>query len=201
MPRGRLPGGIRPGLRCNVDRWRGTIGGHKRRTGSNRRLVDKLRKIGLWIWYNKERMVLAIMFIALCYQVYKVWNPEPPQAGKIFGPPDPDPEGKVDIPQPLPPLSQNPDAEINDLLRNPFSRVGGTAGPTERAETTIRLLRIIEWRDGTLRAELQDQRERDYFAEGESFGTYEVLSIDRDAGTVEVYSAESNKRIVLNLER
>lgn len=163
--------------------------------------MDKLRKIGLWIWYNKERMVLAVMFIALCYQVYKVWNPEPIENTTFPPPPDPDPEGKVDIPQPPPPLPPNPWSEPTNLLRNPFTRVGGASGGTTQGEEDIKLLRIIPWRDGTLRAELQSSRERgDYFAEGESFDTYEVLSIDEAAGTVEVWSAKSNKRLTLSIE-
>ena len=163
--------------------------------------MDKLRKIGLWIWYNKERMVLAIMFIALCYQLYKVWNPEPPEKTKVFVPASMETEGKVEIPQPPSPPRRNSPASITSLLGNPFTRMTGAARENAGGEESIKLLRIIKWSDGTLRAELQDSRERDYFKEGESFGTYEVLSINQEAGEVEVYSAESNKRLKLSVNK
>lgn len=141
------------------------------------------------------------MFIALCYQVYKVWNPEPPEVPKIHRPPATEVGDAVVIPQPPPPLGTRPRAETSSLLRNPFTRIGGGTGDSSRDDQEIRLLRIIKWSDGSLRAELQDARERDYFAEGESFGTWEVISIDQEAGSVEVYSAESNKRLTLTLGR
>ena len=37
--------------------------------------MDKLRKIGLWFWYNKERMVLLVMLVVLAYRVYGVLYP------------------------------------------------------------------------------------------------------------------------------
>ena len=37
--------------------------------------MDKLRKIGSWFWYNKERMVLAVMVIVLAYRVYGIVYP------------------------------------------------------------------------------------------------------------------------------
>lgn len=38
--------------------------------------MDKLRKIGEWMWQNKERLVLAVLIAFFCYRLYGVVYPE-----------------------------------------------------------------------------------------------------------------------------
>ena len=40
--------------------------------------MDKLQKAGVWLWYNKERMVLIAMLVTLGYRGYQVFSPPPP---------------------------------------------------------------------------------------------------------------------------
>lgn len=37
--------------------------------------MDKLRKIAERLWYNKERIVLAVMVVVLCWHVYRIVSP------------------------------------------------------------------------------------------------------------------------------
>jgi hypothetical protein len=143
-------------------------------------------------------MVLVIMLIALCYQIYKVWNPEPPPPPPNHPPASTDVADKVDIPQPPPPKPLNTPEDITSILKNPFTRMTGTAEVTT-TEENIELLKIIVWSDGSLRAQLRTSQDTGYYKEGEAFSTFEVLSIDQEAGTVEVYSAESNRRLTLSV--
>jgi hypothetical protein len=146
-------------------------------------------------------MVLAIMFVALCYQVFKVWNPEPPPPPPVHRTATTDVEGAVEIPEP-PPVGRPWEGEdTNELRKNPFTRMTGSVTTSEGSDEKIQLLKIIVWSDGSLRAELKTPQEKGYFQEGEAFSTYEVLSIDKEAGTVEVFSAETNKRLTLSVEK
>ena len=51
--------------------------------------LEQLRKVGDWLWRNKEKMVLAGLVLVLIYQVYKVkFAPtEAEENGPLFVPP------------------------------------------------------------------------------------------------------------------
>jgi hypothetical protein len=165
--------------------------------------VDKLRKIGLWVWFNKERMVLAVMLVALGFQVYKVWNPEEPEVVVHKPPARPalTEQAQVQIPAPPPPISPPPPSPPGAFADNPFSRYTGGARERETEGVNVRVLRIREWHDGSYRAELRHGAERGWYGEGESFGTFEVLRIDPESQTVEIYSSELNRRVQLSVGR
>lgn len=42
--------------------------------------MEYMRKIGQWLWVNKERVVLAILVVILAYRVYLIANPREEEA-------------------------------------------------------------------------------------------------------------------------
>ncbi len=108
-------------------------------------------------------------------------------------------QGRPPAPEasPLPPSPVAYNALVKD---NPFTAatdrkdVDTTGGPPN-----IRLLAIREW-GNTYRAQIQT-RTRKWYEAGESFETYQLVSIDPDAGTVEIFSEQHGRTYTYALNR
>ena len=172
--------------------------------------MGKLLKIRDWVWRNKELMVLIVLVLSLCYQVYKVVYPEKPE--ELVRRPLPKPEipqewpGGPEAPPYLPEMAEK--MPYDALLRaNPFTVFGGAVEESpdravESSESTAVLYKIMTWKEGRYRAELGTSTGRKkYCEEGDTFGegddTYQVLSINADAKTVEVVSEKAGRTLVL----
>lgn len=164
--------------------------------------MDKFRKIGLWLWQNKERLVLGLLVVVLSYRVYKVVSeqPEPPKlpdrpAGSDFQAPE------------LPKAPPQPVPENYSSLhsRNPFwyysnPPTGGDsqAGATEEEE--IHLLGIQALPRGRgYTAQIRTKAAK-WYREGEEFESFKVLKIDPKSQEVEVYSGKSGNTITLRMQ-
>jgi hypothetical protein len=166
------------------------------------------RKIGTIIWNNKERLVLVIMVGVLCYRVYEVINPPPPVEIPVV----PQPRNVIPndwkdappVPTPIPTVDQQP--PTRELVsRNPFSTLSGGqgVGSTVGGEDDIglQLLGIKPWSGGTFRAQVITKGgKKQYVSEGEEFEEFRIISIDKDAGTVRVFSEKSKKSTTLKLK-
>ena len=108
-------------------------------------------------------------------------------------------QGRPPAPEasPLPPSPVAYNALVKD---NPFTAANT---PTDRGRDTdqpkISLLAIREWGD-TYRAQIQT-RTRKWYEAGESFETYQLVSIDPDAGTVEIFSEQHGRSFTYALNR
>jgi len=168
--------------------------------------VNRVRKIGEWIWRNKERMVLAIMVCFLGFRVYQVVSPVDEESGRMPQPPSSTPTDDVELPGvPGPPPPPPPAEDYSLLWRiNPFGgwRASGRGGTETQAseDLEISLLRIREVAPGQIRAQIQTPGRRGWYEEGDAFEAYELLSIDPDADTVVVFSERLERQVELRAE-
>jgi hypothetical protein len=161
--------------------------------------VEKIRKIGQWVWLNKERMVFLVMVIILCWRVYIVVKPPVPVDD--VNPPQPSAQRQMDVP-PLPPtpdprVTPPPTAPLKRV--DPFwywsSQVGEDTG--EEGDLGIELESILPTPTGPMaRLKTKGGRARAY-REGEQFENYIVRRIDADAGEVEVYDESTGNDVIL----
>lgn len=172
--------------------------------------MDKIRKFFEWIWGSKERMVLAVMVVLLCWQVYKVVHPtvespDPPIPRIRTELPD-DPEELKDmaLPEPPPPPPERTaDTDYGSLYRNnPFHAIKGQQDTKSATEDkpNISLKKIMTWADGSVKAQLKTKSATKWYAEGEEFESFRLMSIDMTAKTCEIYSEEHRKRFTLTME-
>ena len=165
--------------------------------------MDKLRKIGQWIWRNKERMVLVIMVGVLIYQVTAVVFPDeiptpkmhtPPTAGSIVAPTPP----VQPAPPPLPP-------SMSALVsKNPFWVYGSTSttNATGEEDAGIQLVSLTKTPDGKWMARLRTKSTNNrWYREGDSFETFVLRSIDGEGQAVVVYSEKLGKDVTLTLQK
>lgn len=168
--------------------------------------MEKLRKFGIWVWDNKERAVLILVCLGLVYSVFRMINP--PSPSDVTIPPAPRAAGTVEVPEPrmAPPEEDRPAYRRDEVLaRNPFwanpraDRGEAPAeGRTQRAERDpITLERIMEMGDGSYRARLTMGRERGLVAEGDTFQGYQLLRIDGNGRTVELYNSDTGRSQIL----
>lgn len=173
--------------------------------------MDKLQKIGNWIWYNKERMILVVMVLVLAYRVYEVLNPPPPRQWPPLASPRtqlPDDEesrqmlGLPGSPPPRPGIAL-PGDYVSFFDNNPFWYHSGTArqdtgADTRGADLNIQLLDVQVVR-GTPRARLSTPGGRPaWYDENEQFANqYELQRIDPETGTVVVYSERHRQSFTL----
>jgi hypothetical protein len=171
-------------------------------------MVTQLRKIGTWIWLNKERMFLAALVVVLCYRVYLVVYPPAPEADvRITMPRNPQnvaPEELSEITPGTPPAAPPPfirETWRSLYVRNPFTYYaaeggGETAGAEE---LNISLLDIQILPNGKERARIRTSSTVKWYTEGEKFEQFELLEIDPDAQTAVVYSEQLAKRLDLEI--
>ena len=162
--------------------------------------MEKVRKILEWVWYNKERMVLAVMVAILCWHVYKVVYPpkEEPQVEHRL------PSGAVPdrpLSDVLPPPARQSTSWDLVYTPNPFwylsaqKETGKTSeGPTDAG---ISLLRIRKVGGDKYKAQLRTANTTRWYEQGEAFESFELLRIDPEAGTCEVRSERLGRVIKL----
>lgn len=167
--------------------------------------MEKLRRLGTWFWRYKERVVLAAMVCVWGLRVYRVLEPEKISSERPPSPPKSEvPEGMIPGAPPLMVERDRP-MDVSSLVRmNPFTAVGG-GGAAESATRTedpgISLQKITRWRDGSYRAEVVTKTSKTFrVSEGEQFENFTVNRIDPDTNTVEVFSNELDKTIVLRAQ-
>jgi hypothetical protein len=167
-------------------------------------VVDKLRKTGLWLFHNKERMFLFIMVGILCYRIYVVVIPEPPeQAPAVTAPSENVPAGTMPpVPEMRPPMDV-PGNYTQLYNSNPFWYHAGKAnqdkGEISAADLGITLLDIKKVGD-RWRAQLRTTSEKDWYDEGEPFEEYELVRINPEQKTVIINAKRYRKRVTLSME-
>lgn len=166
--------------------------------------MDKLRKIGLLLWQNKERMVLVLLVAILAYRVYRVMTetyeiPDPPRLGAAPVK-EPGSEDTANAALPAPETSSENYQSLSE--RNPFwyygTRTEGASAQDVTEEDDILLLDIQPRPGGRYAARIQTRGVK-WYQEGEEFESYQVLKIDPEARTVEVYSGKSGTTLTLTM--
>ena len=171
--------------------------------------MDKLRKIGSWFWYNKERMVLAVMVIVLAYRVYGiVYPPESEVWPRI-------PVPQTDLPQtdeekqalglpsspPIPPTDGLPGTYTSLYEKNPFWYHASQAQTKDKEGVNAEDLNIelldIQDVSGKPRARLRTIRTTKWYSEGEQFEEFELVQINVETQTVVIYSERYSQRFEL----
>jgi len=170
--------------------------------------VDRLRKIGFWLWFQKERIILAVIVGILVYRVYMVANPPAPPEEAPLVPPKTKidesvpPEVRPPVPQPKPPGSV-PGNYAMLFRKNPFWYYGGTQQAGGSSEVTPESLGIalldLKQVNGRWRAQLRTRSTTKWYDEGEQFEEFELQSISPEERSVTVYAVRHAKRFVLKL--
>jgi hypothetical protein len=171
--------------------------------------MDKLRKIGLWLWYNKERMVLIVMVVLLAYRVYGIMYPAPQQTYKRIPQPQlalpEDGEERKDLGLPSAPPIQPPTGVPGTYTslfeRNPFwyysSQAKQEQGETvQAADLNIKLVDIQDV-GGKPRARLRTSSTTKWYSEGEQFEEFELVEINPVEKTVVIYSERYSRQFTL----
>ena len=164
--------------------------------------MNKLRKIAGWFWIGKERMVLAVMVVVLCFRVYQVLYPPPPETGGAnFQPPGNSLPLDVKTPGIPPRIPPNMEPENYTLLwmRSPFTWVEpGTRRRTPDGsiqEVDLELLNLQQVSDGSWRVQIRSAANtKKWYAEGARFESYQLLAIDPDTECVTVFAEEVQRR-------
>lgn len=168
-------------------------------------MVDKLRKFGEILWLNKERLILVAMVIVLCFQVYKVLNPEVKELGEQALPPTDD-ISSLD-PQPtLPPDKPRPSIEGDDVWlyrRNPFWYFSGKKQGQTNANAEEVNIQLVDIQDtGTRqRARLRTATTTKWYDINEPFEQYKLISVDVAGQTAVVYVESLSREITLQKEQ
>ena len=183
-------------------------------------ISSKIRKAGLWVWNQKEKMFLGALLVVLCFRVYVVLinppdvngDPNPPDL--IDKPPLPAPSdqtGGFASPDAVPDPPARPIAERAEDYRpmvrqNPFTiwslgAQGSGASDTEGDSIDVNLINIVKWNDGTYRAELSTKvvTKPKRYKEGEVFENYKLMSIDPGNKSVTIYSSAHDKTFELKI--
>ena len=170
--------------------------------------MDKIRKLGAWLWLYKERLLLLIVVCVLCWRVYIAINPPPaPPAPPVTPPVSLNAAGANELPpEPgLAPKTLIPMDRKELARRNPFwyyaeegsADTDGDAPP----EVDLELRGIQTMPDGAQRARLKMGSRTRYYAEGDDIGgQYTLVSIDAENETVTVRAEGSRTPIVLREE-
>ncbi len=171
--------------------------------------MDKIRKIGDWIWNNKERMVLIVMVLVLGYRVYQILSPPPPPQWQRLQPPrqqlPEDPLDREDLGLPGPPPARPPldvpGTYVTFYERNPFWYYSGEARQQADQEVRAEDLNIqvlsIQVVDGNPRARLRAGGGTSWYSVGDQFAGFELLEINSDADTVVVFSQSHERPFTL----
>jgi len=164
--------------------------------------VEKLKNIGVVLWANKERMVLAVMVLVFGWRVYVVLTPEQSLPSTNYRLPKAD-DGEIPkaaVPPP-PPLRQSVPLEAS-YTPNPFWALSSQQEIRERegaADADIALLRIQKGRGGRVRAQIRTAGSTQWFDEGASFESFQLLQINAEEGTCLVRSERLGRNITLRV--
>lgn len=170
--------------------------------------MDKVYKLGVWLWRNKERIVLAVLVVFLCTRAYRVVMGAEPEPPKVHPPVKSDlPEEWPDAPPkpPVPPPIPRPPKE--SLIRSNMFTVYGRPVEEGRTEEVtveslgVRLVRIVPWKDNEYRAELLTKgRRAKRYKEGEQFENFRLVRIDPADNSVEIWSEQFGRSFTLRVE-
>ena len=158
--------------------------------------MEKLRKIGLWAWNAKERVVLTLMVLLLGFRVYSLVNAQADDSGEL-NLSDPRAPMLSDADPPRPPEPPSPEPVIRLVRRSPFayvppqSRVNTTTTENDK-DAEVKVLRVREVTGGQWSAQITAGGAPKMIMEGASFESYVLLSIDPDTGCCIIYSENSN---------
>ncbi len=165
--------------------------------------MEKLKKIGMALLANKERAVLAVMVLIFGWRVYAVLNPEqslPPSSYRLPKPDDGQIPKAAVPPAPAPRQSSSLEAVYTP---NPFWFLssqkevrGSNEGPEDAG---ISLLRIQKGRGGRVRAQIKTAGSTQWFDEGASFESFQLVQINPDQETCLVRSERLGKNITLSI--
>jgi hypothetical protein len=165
--------------------------------------MEKLRKLFERLWYSKERIVLAVMVLLLCWNVYRVVYP-----AKMPEPPAHRPPSRDTGDETLPTVLGFEPRQTEDWAAvytpNPLWYYSGLRSQTNDRnkqagrEAGIKLLAIQKVRD-TYRAQLQTETSRRWYDEGAAFESFVLLKIDPEAGTCEVRSEGQGRVLTLKM--
>lgn len=169
--------------------------------------MNAIRKIGAWLWNSKERMVLAVMVVVLCYRVYQVVNPPLDDENQpVFTPPSNDPKGIVPPPPP-PPVPFAPPTENWSLIwrRSSWQWQPRTDRRDQNAEAelsiNLELLDIMELPNGRVRAQIKSVAgSGKWYDEGDPFESYTLISIDPDTNSCVIFAEVISRNIELFIE-
>lgn len=171
--------------------------------------MDKVRKIGNWIWLNKERIVLVVLIVVLCYQVYQIVFPTQMTFAQPLPPRKPNLESLE--PEVKPPMDfrQLPRPRLGNYAllyrRNPFwghSGGGTTTGTTEVTPETLNIsLLDIKELGGRVRARLKTSTASKWYDEGEQFEQFQLESIDLDNGEVSIFAEKYGQYVTVKLQQ
>ena len=169
--------------------------------------MEKLRKIFVWIWKAKERLLLVVMVCFLCYRVYTVINPVPDDSTILPRyPSDSVSEDEIDIPltPPRPPKDEQAESWRSLMHRNMFVFSLITSNSTSADlgdDYDIKLLSIQDQGNGKYRARIKEGNDRARsYGEGAKFSTYELIEIDPDTDCCNLYSEDINAEIEICVE-
>lgn len=151
-------------------------------------------------------MVLAVVVAVLAFQIFSVARTEEDLSQGMPSPPRPqvDPELLENPPPGLPPdlPPSKPPVNAERLAQNdPFdwSRQAGPAAGEDANLSTLRLLRIRGEGDEAI-VQIETDASRKWYTVGEAFESYELLSVDAEAGTAEVFDESLNRTRTIRLE-
>jgi len=170
-------------------------------------MLDRIRKIGIWFWWNKEKFVLLILVGILGYRVYVILYPPPPEKEEVHSPPRK--EVPDELKPPMPPLKPAPliPGTYASLWRdNPFWYFSGetkgsqTTGTITEKDLGITLLNIRQVGD-KWRAQLRTRSTTKWYDEGEEFEQFILEQINPDDGSVVIYSEQYGRRFTLKRQR
>ena len=150
--------------------------------------MNRLRKIGQWFWRNKERMVLAVLVVILCFRIYRMLNPIPDETAEAVPPSRAGNQLPLDAERPPLPLPLEAVYEVDDWSslsrRNPFfwSNVTGSGEVSvDGVPQDLKVVRIRETRDGVFSAQIRTQSSTKWYNEGDEFEIYTLQRIDAEA--------------------
>lgn len=169
---------------------------------------SQLRKAGVWLWNQKEKIFLAALLIVLCFRVYLVLSPAQASTKVVKTTPGTGSQLSPDsVPDPQPrPISERAE-DFRPLVRqNPFTiwsiaATGKSASGSDEETIDVTLNNIVEWRDGGYRAELTTKvsGKSKWYKEGEPFENYKLMSIDPASKIVQIYSSAHDKTFELKM--
>jgi hypothetical protein len=169
--------------------------------------MNFLRKIGKWCWDKKERMILVLMLAFLGYRIYTVLYVAESDTSKTFVAPSTDPS-KIEDRYGDPPriIKGSDSADIAPLVRrslfiyeSPGKSSGGNDNLSDE-DSRLQVLMILEKPDGAHKAQISTGGKKTLLAEGESFESYQLVSIDIEEQACVIYSENSAKEIVVKVK-